>query len=49
MVEDSPENLRTAKELGMGTILVGDATPHPFVDVTVRDAVEVPEALAYWG
>jgi len=49
MVEDSAENLRTAKELGMGTILVGNGATHPFVDVTVRDAVEVPEALAYWG
>lgn len=49
MVEDSPENLRTAKELGMGTILVGDDTPYPFVDVTVQSAVQVPEALSYWG
>jgi putative hydrolase of the HAD superfamily len=49
MVEDSPDNLRTAKELGMGTILVGNGATHPFVDVTVRDAVEVAEALGYWG
>jgi putative hydrolase of the HAD superfamily len=49
MVEDSADNLRTAKELGMGTILVGNGATHPFVDVTVRDAVDVPEALAYWG
>jgi putative hydrolase of the HAD superfamily len=49
MVEDSADNLRTAKDLGMGTILVGDTTPHSFVDVTVQGAVDVPEALAYWG
>jgi putative hydrolase of the HAD superfamily len=49
MVEDSAENLRTAKELGMGTILVGDAASHPFVDITVQGAVEVPGAMAYWG
>jgi putative hydrolase of the HAD superfamily len=49
MVEDSPENLRTAKELGMGTILVGNGASHSFVDVTVQGAVQVPEAMAYWG
>jgi len=49
MVEDAPENLRTAKELGMGTILVGNDDRYPYVDVTVREAVEVPEALSYWG
>jgi putative hydrolase of the HAD superfamily len=49
MVEDSADNLRTAKDLGMGTILVGDTTPHSFVDVTAQGAVDVPEALAYWG
>jgi putative hydrolase of the HAD superfamily len=49
MVEDSADNLRTAKDLGMGTILVGNGATHPFVDVTVRDAVDVPEALTYWG
>jgi len=40
MVEDSQENLRTAKSLGMRTVLVGAATPPPFVDrciVTVAD------------
>jgi putative hydrolase of the HAD superfamily len=49
MVEDSPENLRTAKELGMGTILVSDSAHLPFVDVTVRGAIEVSDALNYWG
>lgn len=49
MVEDSPENLKTAKELGMGTILVGDGDRPHFVDVTVPSAVQVPEALKYWA
>lgn len=49
MVEDSPDNLKTAKELGMGTILVGDGDRHTFVDVTVPSAVRVPEALNFWA
>jgi len=48
MVEDSVENLRTAKELGMGTILVGDGARTSYVDVQVAAAVQVPEALAHW-
>ena len=48
MVEDSPGNLKTAKELGMGTILVGACDRPPFVDVTVPSAVHVPQALDYW-
>ncbi|BCA78502.1 pyrimidine 5'-nucleotidase [Desulfuromonas sp. AOP6] len=48
MVEDSVENLRTAKELGMGTILVGDGAKPSYVDVQVAAAVQVPEALAHW-
>jgi putative hydrolase of the HAD superfamily len=49
MVEDSPENLRTAKELGMGTILVGEQPSAPFVDVAIASVIEVPEALALWN
>lgn len=49
MVEDSIENLRTAKELGMGTILVGGGAIPSYVDVQVASAVEVPLALAHWG
>ncbi len=48
MVEDSVENLRTAKELGMGTVLVGPGDPPPFVDVQVATAAEVPQALSHW-
>ena len=49
MVDDSPENLRTAKDLGMGTILVGQKTPSPWVDVAIHGAVEVPEVLNFWN
>lgn len=48
MVEDSAENLRTAKELGMGTILVGPGECPPFADAQVASASEVPSALARW-
>ncbi|MDW7645131.1 MAG: pyrimidine 5'-nucleotidase [Desulfuromonadales bacterium] len=48
MVEDSIENLRTAKELGMGTILVGDGEKPACVDVQIAAAVQVPAALAHW-
>jgi putative hydrolase of the HAD superfamily len=49
MVDDSQENLRTAKDLGMGTILVGQKTPSPWVDVAIHGAVEVPEVLNFWN
>ena len=48
MVEDTPANLRTAKEMGMGTILVGDAASDPFVDACVERAEQVPSAAARW-
>jgi putative hydrolase of the HAD superfamily len=49
MIEDSPENLKTAKELGMGTILVGGLTAPPYVDVHIKRVGEIPEALDYWS
>lgn len=49
MVEDSLANLRTAKELGMGTILVGDTPAAPYVDARIRRAEQVLQALAHWG
>lgn len=48
MVEDSSENLRTAKELGMGTVLVGDEEPTPYVDVTVASAAQAGRAICNW-
>jgi putative hydrolase of the HAD superfamily len=50
MVEDSRENLRTAKELGMGTVLVGGGECPAYVDAQVPAALHVPAALSrYWG
>lgn len=43
MVEDTLKNLRTAKELGMGTVWVGpEGETPPFVDHRVASAVQVP-------
>jgi putative hydrolase of the HAD superfamily len=49
MVDDSPDNLKTAKYLGMGTILVGQKSSSPWIDVAVQEAVEVPQALRFWA
>lgn len=49
MVEDTLENLRTAKDLGMGTILVGQPSNHEFVDVHIERAADISAALAYWS
>jgi putative hydrolase of the HAD superfamily len=49
MVEDSRENLRTAKELGMGTVLVGDLPAIPQVDVHIPSVGEISAALAHWA
>ena len=48
MVEDSLANLRTAKELGMGTILVGNTPSAPYVDARISRAEEVLQALVHW-
>ncbi|MFA5515917.1 MAG: pyrimidine 5'-nucleotidase [Desulfuromonadales bacterium] len=48
MVEDSAANLRTAKELGMGTVLVGDGRTESFVDVGIPSLCALPQALAFW-
>jgi putative hydrolase of the HAD superfamily len=49
MVEDTPENLQTAKALGMGTILVGEKAGGPYVDVCLENAGQIPEALDFWA
>ena len=47
MVEDSVDNLRTAKRLGMRTVWVGNALRKPvFVDVKIKDITELPRNLA---
>ena len=46
MVEDSAENLLTAKRLGMHTVWVSDALRAPsYVDVKIRDVLELPRAV----
>lgn len=47
MVDDVPDNLKTAKELGMGTILVGRQSSSPWIDVAVQEASQVPHALGF--
>jgi putative hydrolase of the HAD superfamily len=47
MVEDSAENLRTAKRLGMRTVWVSNAPQVPgYVDVRVRNILDLPRAAA---
>ncbi len=47
MVEDSAENLLTAKRLGMRTVWVSDALRAPsFVDLKIRDVQELPRAVS---
>lgn len=46
MVEDSAENLKTARRLGMKTVLVGPLPRRPgCVDLSVRSVLELPRAL----
>ena len=49
MIEDSRDNLRTAKNLGMGTILVGDGHTPDFVDVHLDSARQVNTGLSFWA
>ena len=47
MVEDSAENLLTAKRLGMRTVWVSDAVRTPsYVDLKIRDVLELPRAVS---
>ena len=47
MVEDSAENLKTAKRLGMRTVWVSNALRAPsFVDVKIHDVLELPRAVS---
>lgn len=49
MVDDSPENLRTAKEIGMATILVGQSAASPWIDAAVEEAAQVPQVMGLWN
>jgi putative hydrolase of the HAD superfamily len=47
MVEDSAENLQAAKKLGMHTVWVtAETRKPPYVDVKVRDVMELPRAMS---
>lgn len=47
MVEDSAENLQTAKRLGMKTVLVGGAARKPaYVDVKIGNVMELPRVIS---
>ena len=49
MIEDSRDNLHTAKRLGMGTILVGEGHTPDFVDVHLDNARQVDAGLSFWA
>ncbi|WP_237248696.1 pyrimidine 5'-nucleotidase [Sideroxyarcus emersonii] len=47
MVEDSAENLQTAKRMGMRTVWISTAPRAPaYVDLKIRDVLELPRALS---
>ena len=47
MVEDSLENLQTAKRLGMRTVWVNAGNKNaPCVDVKIRDVMQLPDAVS---
>jgi putative hydrolase of the HAD superfamily len=47
MVEDSAENLQAAKRLGMRTVWVtAETRKPPYVDVKVRNVMELPRAMS---
>lgn len=48
MIEDSRDNLHTAKGLGMGTILIGTGQTPDFVDVHLDNASQVDTGLSFW-
>ena len=46
MVEDSAENLRAAKQLGMRTVWVNDTVRRPpYVDVKIQNVLQLPRML----
>jgi len=48
MIEDSRDNLQTAKQLGMGTVLVGAGATPAYVDVHLPDARAIARGLRFW-
>lgn len=48
MVEDSAANLKTAKELGMRTVLVGRGEAPPYVDAHIPEVNQITEVIERW-
>lgn len=46
MVEDMAENLKTAKDLEMTTILVGPSNGHPYVDACIPEVELLPSVFS---
>lgn len=49
MIEDMRDNLRTAKQLGMHTVLVGTGDTPDFVDLHLTDVRQIDQGLRSWG
>lgn len=49
MIEDSRDNLETAKKLGMGTVLIGHGQTPDFVDVHLDSARQIHSGLSFWN
>jgi len=51
MIEDQPQNLQTAKDFGMRTVLVGAATKndYSYVDVKLARPAQLGSVLSSWG
>lgn len=53
MVEDQPQNLKTAKDFGMKTVLVANTADvdeqHSYVDATLARPAEIGSLLRSWG
>jgi len=46
LIDDMPENLRSAKRLGMSTVWIsGEARRMPFVDLRVKSVTELPQLV----
>jgi putative hydrolase of the HAD superfamily len=49
LVDDTPRNLAAARELGIRTILIGEAQERPdYADAVVARASQVPEVIEQW-
>lgn len=48
MVEDSTSNLKTAKQLGMKTVLIGEQQPHSFIDAHLARPADIAPLIDAW-